>query len=175
MDSIIIDIQGFKRPFDEFVLKEIAAIIVKADKTAQPYSILFAPPCGWTTLPKKYQIMNSWLERNFHGISWDSGDVPYETMTTIIEAFLKPARTIFVKGLEKKRWLNSFRDVSSASDIIDLETLECPSLQKLPKIFPTSQCPHHLNISKFNCAVENVKSLKSWLNVYQALCDRKVL
>lgn len=172
--DLIVDIQGFKQPIDEFVLKEIAIMALKSDKAAEPTTFLFAPPCAWTELPVKYRVMNSWLVRNFHGISWDSGDLPYRNAKKIIAAILNPARTVYVKGLEKKRWLTSFMDESSASSIVDLETLECPSLRKLPTILPVSGCPHHSNISKFNCATENVKSLKNWLNVYHALCERNV-
>lgn len=170
--DLIVDIQGFKQPIDEFVLKEFAVIAVNDEKAAQPTTLLFAPPCAWKGLPVKYRIMNSWLERNFHGLSWDSGDLIYGKAKELIEAILKPARTVYVKGLEKKRWLTSFMDESSASSIVDLETLECPSLRKLPTILPVIRCPHHSHISEFNCATENVKSLKNWLNVYHALCTR---
>lgn len=172
--DFIVDVQGFKKPIDEFVLKEFAVIEVKSDKAAQPLTLLFQPPCAWSALPAKYKSMNSWLQRNYHGMDWTSGDIPYEAAGTIIRSILKHARTIFVKGLEKKRWLARLMEISSES-IVDLETLDCPSLRKLQTISPVIGCSHHSNTPKYSCADANVKSLKNWLNLYQTVCENEIL
>lgn len=166
--EFIVDLQGFKGPISEFILKEIS--IVRAnDKNGEPLTLIFESPYAWDTLPAKYKTTNKWLERNFHGLSWDYGSIPYDVAKVIIQAILQRARTIYVKGCEKSSWLTSFLDLST--EIIDMETLDCPSLQKLPKIQPN--CPHHHD-SKYNCAHENVKSMRSWFYVYRALCERGI-
>lgn len=167
--EFVIDVQGFKGPINEFIIKEIS--IIRADqKDAKPLTLFFEPPYAWNTLPSKYQTSNKWLQRNFHGIPWDYGLIPYDAAKPIIQAILQRARTIFVKGCEKSLWVASFLDLST--EIVDLETLDCPSLKKLLKT--SSNCPHHTNESKFNCATMNVKALKSWLYVYHALCRRGI-
>lgn len=165
----IVDVQGFKKPFDEFVLKEFSIIEVKSDEAAEPLTLLLKPPCAWSALPAKYKTMNSWLQRNYHGIDWTTGDVSYQAATKRVRSILQRARTIFVKGLEKKSWIASFVG-KSPSSIVDMESLDCPSLRKLPTIASTVGCPHHANILKYNCAEANVKSLKNWLKSAQNSC-----
>lgn len=148
------DVQGFQRPFGEFVLKQLAVISVSKEQT-EPLTFLFQPPYSWSCLPAKYKSINLWLERNFHGIRWSSGDVPYSDVGKILEASLKDARCVYVKGLEKKLWMENFMEKSKLR-IVNIEELGCPSLQKLQ----TSGCPHHRTQ---NCAVENAKLLKNWL------------
>lgn len=165
----IIDLQGFKGPTNEFILKEIS--IIRADeKNCEPLTLLFDSPYAWDRLPEKYKISNKWLERNFHGMSWDNGAIPYDTAKGLIQTILRGARCIYVKGYEKSLWLASFIDLST--EIIDLETLDCPPLRNLVK--STSNCVHHINDSKFNCATRNVRALKSWFYVYHALCKRGI-
>lgn len=170
--DFIVDVQGFKRPMNKFVLKEISIIAVNGDYNEEPLTLIFKPPTTWSSLPAKYKAMNAWLERNFHGLQWNSGEIAYSAAATKIRAALEGARTIYIKGLEKSLWLA--RIVDPSTEIIDMETLDCPSLQQLPKISPNIGCPLHSFDSKYNCANANVKSLKKWLNVYQALCNRGV-
>lgn len=162
----IVDLQGFKRPINEFVLKEISFLEVQGD--GPPLTLFFDSPSAWKSLPVKYKAMNLWLTRNYHGMSWEDGEIPYEAAETIIGAILQRARKVYVKGLEKTQWMKKFTN----AEIIDLETLDCPSLKKLPKIPPG--CSHHSFQTKHNCANANVKSLKCWLKVYQALCNRDI-
>lgn len=177
--EFIVDLQGFKQPINDFVLKEISFIeanVATADnnkRNSEPLTLFFKPPAPWNTLPTKYKAINSWLERNFHGMQWNSGDITYDAVSESIRASLKEARKIYVKGAEKRIWLMRFTD--SSVHIIDMETLDCPSLQKLPKISPNSGCLHHSFDSKYNCSNANVKSLRSWLTAYHALCKRMLL
>lgn len=154
--DFIVDLQGFKAPINEFVPKEIS--IIEAGRETQPLTLLIEPPTSWNSLPAKYKAMNEWLTRNFHGIRWDSGDVPYDAARMITRAILQHARTIYVKEFEKSSWLRKFTDLST--EIVDLEDLDCPSMRKLPKI--SSSCPHHSCSVKFNCSNENVICLRNW-------------
>ena len=125
--AYIVDLQGFKRPINEFVLKEFAVVEVGNDDATQPINLLFEPICEWNALPAKYKRANSWLERNYHGLLWDSGDVPYEAAGPIICAILQHAQTIYVKGSEKINWLSNF--LGSSLRIVNLETLDYPALE----------------------------------------------
>ena len=66
--AYIVDLQGFKKPINEFVLKEFAVIEVGTDDATQPINLLFEPICEWNALLAKYKRVNSWLERNYHGL-----------------------------------------------------------------------------------------------------------
>ena len=161
--ELMVDFQGFTKPINEFVLKELAALEVNNSNNI-PVIILFEPPCDWNILPTEYKVTNSWLQRNYHGIPWSSGNSPYEAAGPIIRGILHRAHTIYVKGLEKKIWLLNL--IGGTKEIVDLDSLGCPSLKNLRKsIHKDGGCSHHrssLLTPKWNCASENVKLLKKW-------------
>ena len=99
--ELVVDLQGFTKPINEFVLTEYAALEVNNSNNT-PVTILFEPPCDWNILSAEYKVTNSWLQRNYHGIPWSSGNSPYEAAGPIIRGILQRAHTIYVKGLEKK-------------------------------------------------------------------------
>ena len=73
--EFIIDAQGFKKAYNEFIFKELAIVPVAED--VQPIVYLFEPPHDWDLLERRYKCENSWLTNNYHGMSWECGDVPY--------------------------------------------------------------------------------------------------
>lgn len=151
----IVDVQGFKRPLNDFVVKELAIVSLNIDEP--PTSFLFKPPCGWNFLPARYKSENSWLQRVFHGLSWNSGDIPYGEVKTILETALKYARAVYVKGVLKKEWLQR---LLPGLNVIEMEeSLECSSLHQLQR-YPMIKCEHHA--IRNNCAVNNVTLLKKW-------------
>lgn len=99
----IVDIQGFKRSSDLFVLKEFAYVEVDQDSEARV--IIFKPPVKWKKLLKEEQRTNLWLSENHHGIKWESGWADYDDHRTIIQNNLKGFSKILVKGLDKKKFL----------------------------------------------------------------------
>lgn len=162
MADYVVDLQGFKKPIDEFVLKEFALVPVY-DGRVQPLAFVLEPPFEWDSLPAPYKCTNSWLIRNYHGLPWESGDVPYEAGSMMIREFLKDARSIYVKGSEKKEWISKFTEESTK--IINLENIGCPSLFKLRKESNASppKYHHHSNLSKFCCVGDNARMLRNWL------------
>lgn len=150
----IVDVQGFKRPVNKFVLKELAVLRFDDDQLS---TALFQPPFDWFCLPAKYQYTNSWLQRNYHGLSWYSGDLSYAMIRDVLVSLLCGVSRIYVKGAEKIAWLRDHYD----STIVDLEKLGCPSLQKL-RSASASRCLHHTTCVKFFCAAENAELLRAW-------------
>ena len=65
--DLVVDLQGFTKPINEFVLKELAALEVNNSNNT-PVIILFEPPCDWNILPAEYKVTNSWLQRNYLGV-----------------------------------------------------------------------------------------------------------
>lgn len=153
--EFVIDVQGFKRPINEFVFKEVAVVALEDD--ALPSVYLFEPPYKWSFLPAKYRSENTWLEHNYHGMSWDCGDVPYEEVNETLYNLLRGASKVHVKGLEKKAWLDKI-----LPNVYNLEDLGCPSLRKLNTNTDIS-CTNHKHAWSAQCAAHNASSLKKWL------------
>ena len=99
--EFVVDFQGFKRPINDFVFKDVAVAPLEDDTLPSVY-LFKPPPRAWNFLPAKYK---SGLENNYHGIPWDNGDVPYEEVIEILQNHLRDASKVHVKSLEKKRLL----------------------------------------------------------------------
>lgn len=153
--EFVVDFQGFKRPINEFVFKEVAVVTLEED--AIPAVYLFEPPHRWSYLPAKYKSENLWLEYNYHGISWNCGEVPYEEVHETLYNLLRDASKVHVKGLEKKKWLEKI-----LSNVYNLEDLGCPSLRKLTENTEIV-CTNHKRTWGLHCAAHNVRALKTWL------------
>ncbi|KAJ8671245.1 hypothetical protein QAD02_002504 [Eretmocerus hayati] len=119
--AYIVDVQGFKSPTLDFVFKEVA--ILSTVEGAQPRVYLFKPPHDWNLLTTKYKSENRWLEKNYIGIPWSYGDIPYEDLAATIQDALKDSTRVFVKGKEKKKWLENI-----ISHVEDLEDYGSPSI-----------------------------------------------
>lgn len=158
--EFVIDVQGFKTDFNEFVFKELAIIPLGED--VQPIIYLFKPPHDWSFLQPRYKCENSWLTNNYHGIEWQDGDIPYEELEEILRSATRNASKIWVKGLEKQKWINRFTE-----NVCNIETLECPSLAKLHKVNDWI-CSNHNRQRCYhsNCAASNALVLKTWLIDY---------
>lgn len=159
--ELVVDVQGFKQPNNNFVVKELALAPLNTDEG--PTSYLFKPPFDWTQLPAKYKSENLWVERNYHGLSWNSGDVPYEKLEEIFLSLTTSG--VYVKGLEKTKWVTEILEQSKnpTTRVINMEDLGCPSLKSLQM-----NCCHHQSRKVLSCAIENVKLLKNWLLEYFA-------
>jgi len=96
--NVIVDLQGFWKPDNVFVLKEIAVLPPGAE-TLVVYQ--FAAPSPWRDLPLSYQRKIRWLERQYHGLRWSSGTLPYNTVKDVLNSLLKGASRVYVKGRDK--------------------------------------------------------------------------
>lgn len=163
--SLILDFQGFKRPNNTFVLKELAAIRIDyyaasiLNQFGRGYFI-FKPPMAWGSLSKQYQQINWWCERNQHGIPWEAGDFSYDDIKHVFRLILKNVKYIFVKGVEKKQWLHGF--IGFSIPIIDLADIDCPPLRTLSASIGTACSHYHSRARCYNCAEVNVEKLRGW-------------
>ncbi|XP_043484246.1 uncharacterized protein LOC122512469 [Leptopilina heterotoma] len=160
--EFIVDVQGFKKPCNEFIFKELAIVPLESD--AQPRVYLFEPPCAWNSLPGRYKSKNLWLTNNYHLIPWMAGDVCYDEVRTILQDALRGAKTIYVKGCEKKQWLEKYLMI-----VHNLEKIDCPAFKNIKTELLPLICTHHIAQTE-NCAVNNVFKLRNWfLNVTSEL------
>ncbi len=148
----VVDVQGFKRPLNAFTFKEIA-VTPLGEEDAVPVVFLIQPPYSWDSLPIKFRCENSWLIRNFHGIPWEAGEIPYADVQEVLLSALQGATKVWVKGLEKKKWLGRL-----VPDVYNLEDLGCPSLSRLGN--KKKWCSHHAQCPQPVCAAHNVEVLK---------------
>lgn len=159
--ELVMDVEGFKSSANTFIFKEVSISNV-IGTTVDTY--LFKPPFPWGGLQVRYKSENSWLTRNYHGLSWESGSVPYTAVSLTLQPFLQAASVIYVKGLEKRKWL---QENFPKTDFINIEDIGCPSLSKLQTMQEDiERCPHHIKADCVarSCAEENVQLLKYWLS-----------
>lgn len=164
--SAIVDLQGFKKPTNKFVLKEVAIL---KDGMTQPLVYQFFPPFPWHDLPPEYKRENAWLERHYIGLKWNSGTLPYNDVEETLHSHLKDVDVIYVKGSRKAQWLRSLVGVYRYV-IEDLEEEDCPSIQQL-----TKTCFYHPK--KFVCAAENAIAIAQWVaskSVEKPSTDRSI-
>ena len=89
----VVDLQGFQRPINEFVVKELAIISLNDD--VPPIVFLFGPPIPWSDLPAKYNSVNLWLERNYHHLPWSAGELSYNDVGNVLRSALHDASTVY--------------------------------------------------------------------------------
>lgn len=102
--EFIVDFQGFNQFDDDFVIKELAIVGVR-DVLTPTTICLFQAPYSWSLLTKEECKINQWLIDNHHGIPWESGSIPYHEHDRILQDTLRNAAKIYVKGAQKKSWL----------------------------------------------------------------------
>ncbi|KAK0157216.1 hypothetical protein PV328_011736, partial [Microctonus aethiopoides] len=112
---------GFKCPNNQFIVKKLATILID-EKAKDPFGVtrmLFKPPFKWDELPKQYKRMNLWVTRNYHGILWDAGDMPYDKLNDVLHIILKGSSILYHCALENvkqlKCWIEKKTQMQSAS------------------------------------------------------------
>ena len=150
----VVDMQGFKQPGNDFVLKELAILCLSDN--SEPLVRLFKEPFPWKRLTDMYWEENLWLERHYHGIPWSSGDFDYTLIGTIIRETLKDATRIIVRNQIIQQWM---RKRWSYQQIINLEEWGYPA-KDLPR--QVTVCTNHNGEYKATCALHNVKLMKTF-------------
>lgn len=159
----IVDIQGFQAP-NKFIVKEFSIVKIEPSPLSEfsrddVECLLFEPPYPWVNLSPKFKSTNLWLVRNHHGIPWSAGDIPYDSLENQIQNKLKNASYIFVKGVEKKMWLE--QNLQLSASIINLQDIGCPALQTL-RVSTCIFYNYHRHVPNHHCAAENGRQLRMW-------------
>nr|CAD7260345.1 unnamed protein product [Timema shepardi] len=97
-----------------------------------------------------------YIVNNLHGIPWDSGDVDYSLLESLISRATTCAETVYVKGVENKRFLVKY----TSTPIVDLYNRGCTSLKTL-KLGHT-MCMAHSSVRNF-CLASIVWGLRDWM------------
>lgn len=156
--ALVVDFQAFRGARNEFILKELAAIDVR---TGRYDLVLFAPPYEKTQLHPKQIKTNDWLERHYHRIQWNAGNIPYKDMVCIIARICSTSTVIYVKGLEKANFL---RQYYHHGEVIDLNDIKAPLIPK--SFIPSVKCPvPHQSDTTLQCALRKSLFYRSWLTL----------
>lgn len=149
-----IDVQGFKGHKNQFVLKEIA--LLHGENNLQHFII--QPPTDLENLPWHLQTQAQWLFRNHHGLNWNGGFTTLDSVTQWFSNILR-GNIIYVKGLEKAKWISDLFYLHENADIRDLDAEGAPNLEALRKTFAgTPRCIIHTG----TCALQNVYLCKNF-------------
>lgn len=145
-----VDMQGFLQPGKDFVVKELA-ILSLHDDNSDSKVFMFQAPYPWIRLSNKYRKINLSLEFDKHGLSWDSGKIPYTEVGNVLKENLSDAKKIYVKGDLRKKWLERF----------NLPVYEVTAMDYSQK--PTrvaTICLNHNPQRHIKCALYNVRVMK---------------
>ena len=124
-------------------------------------TVSFLPPTSYSELTTQQKQSFSWLSRNLHGLDWDIGNDPYIYLTQIIQSvrLRNPGAIFYAKGAEKVKFLSELLECP----VIDLNSLECPSISVN---YFTQNCQNHSkgkNIFNKHCAKEKAIFYFNWL------------
>ena len=98
MSSVVVEFEGFQLSPYDFIIKELAFYVVDFGYHGRWN---FLPPFPWNELSVKNKKTAAWLTQNYHGLRWESGDLPYSSSELILTYLLTSYNTIYTKGLEK--------------------------------------------------------------------------
>ena len=149
-----VDFQYFRQPGGDFLVKEMAIISLETD--LEPTVLLFKAPYRWCRLSEKYRSKNINIQRNLHGLSWDSGFYNYKELGSLIRETLQDSHKIYAIGDEKKKFMQRF--YINTFVITDLGYLQVDTAKVV------HFCSNHDFRYKIQCATQNVKMMKKFMN-----------
>lgn len=152
--AVILDFQSFVDNEGNYIIKELSAMDVLHFASRH---WIFKPPVQ-TVTNDKYVRTNKWLTKHYHGLKWNDGEVPYENLFTLLSDHTRMYKYVFVKGLQKKRFLAKH---IIHNNIINLEDFDCPKPDALPFVQGTA-CLRHLN-SRTQCTSHRVHAFRDWM------------
>lgn len=151
MSSAILDVQCILGVNNKYFIKEMS--IVDTETWSNQHWIF-----KHTSLKQdaKSQSVNSWLERLYHGLSLEYGDVEYGEIQKIFHSF--KFERIYVKGSQKQQIISEFMPHVT---VFNLENTECPRLCELNgETLPC--CIFHKDFNPQKCTLYKVFALKKW-------------
>ncbi|KAL4125738.1 hypothetical protein QTP88_009978 [Uroleucon formosanum] len=100
---------------------------------------------------------NKWLERNYHQLAIEFGDVEYEELGKILNS-LKFTR-IYIKGEQKKQVLMEYIPHVA---LINIEDLGCPRLDQICDDETLPCCIFHMEYNQKQCTFYKVFAIRKW-------------
>ena len=156
MAHVFCDVQMLRGQSGELLIKEFSRYNADWDVS---HTAFFKPPYDETLLPEKYRRHNHYVTKHVHGLKWNMGLIPYEFCEDQIHEMVNSFEVVYVKGDEKKKMLQK---MLREKVVIDIETLGCPKLSRLPKMFVPFHCQEHSVFPTHSCACLNARRIGMW-------------
>ena len=100
--AVILDFHCFVDDDGNELIKELAIMDITAFASRH---WIFAPPVNTIVSNHKHMRTNRWLTEHYHRLEWTDGDTSYDHLVSILIKYTFPFNCVFVKGLQKKRFL----------------------------------------------------------------------
>ena len=152
MSSAILDMQCVLGVNNKYMIKEMS--IVDIETYATQHWIFKNPHLKQDNKSRK---TIKWLERNFHQLTIEHGDVEYDEVGRILNSL--KFKCIYVKGEQKKQLLIDFIPHVS---IVNIEDIGCPRLDQICDDESLPCCIFHMEFNNKQCAFYKVFALKKW-------------
>lgn len=186
MDFAIVDLQGFKDDWNNFIVKELSFLTQNIK-----FSDVIKSPYEFDKLSSRSQKVARWLIDNYHGVDWNDGYISVTELRKTILPILKN-KIIYVKGEEKIHWLRDILDEKNKENllIVNIEIIGCDLTLHNDVIVRSNEMSSEINDideakkkelsvcchkhrSKpltMNCSLRNAAKLKKWYALY---CKKK--
>lgn len=125
--NYIIDIQGYKSVSNDFIVKGL--VIVSVDERVYKL-ILFNLHYDLRNFTHLLQKQVIWLEKQFHGLLWNSGIKPYSDFKKVFSGVGIDESNIFVGGGEKQKCIYNFIYDFNVT-VLNFDDFNCPNLNTL--------------------------------------------
>lgn len=154
VQTVFIDLQGFKGNSNNFIAKEIAIVF----NSKEYMNFIIKPPFKYEHLTPEKQKQVNWLSKNYHHLLWEDGSITFKSVLNFLRENTLDAQ-IFVKGAEKKMWTEKIlqKNVLNVEDIFYKS-----SITKLEKEYSVhTYCNAH---NHGTCALKNALLLQKALH-----------
>ena len=137
-EVVVLDFEGFRHKKSGFIIEELSICSNNYTDT-----ILFLPTVSYNSLSASERKSHQCVSRFLHVLSWTSGNYPYRFISQIFIAIKLrfPSGKFYAKGKEKTESLQTLLQ----KEVIDLDTLSCPNVEKI--VTP---------VKHFNCALHSL-------------------
>ncbi|KAE9524246.1 hypothetical protein AGLY_015285, partial [Aphis glycines] len=105
----------------------------------------------------KSRKTNKWLERNYHQLAIEYGDIEYEELGKILNSL--KFNCIYVKGEQKKQVLMEYIPHVA---LINIEDLGCPRLDQICDDETLPCCIFHMEFNPKQCTFYKVFAIRKW-------------
>lgn len=152
--SAIVDIQCVLGAGNKYMIKEMS-VVDTAETWASQHWIF---KNSNSKQDNKSRKTNKWLERNYHQLSTEYGDVEYEEVGRILNSLKFDC--IYVKGEQKKQLLTEYIPHVA---VVNIEDLGCPRLDQICDGDVTlPRCIFHMEFNPKQCTFYKVYAIRKW-------------
>ncbi|KAL4153239.1 hypothetical protein QTP88_001072 [Uroleucon formosanum] len=148
-----VSLQYIKETIDE-IKNIIPAILIDTETWATQHWIF---KHSKSMEDNKSRKTNKWLERNYHQLSIEYGDIEYEELGKILNSL--KFRCIYVKGEQKKQVLMEYIPHVA---LINIEDLGCPRLDQICDDETLPCCIFHMEFNPKQCTFYKVFAIRKW-------------